>query len=335
MNRPLLVIALVIAVILGAIIFAEEQRVSGLAARVDALSASLASAQEDAGREREEAERLREQLAASSGSPRERGTEVVDLAEADPDPQSFGADPSGAPASENKPAAFMKGIAQMFSDPEMRKSLKAQQTMGIGMMYADLFKKLGLSPVENEQLADILAERQMELSTAAMSSISEGKPPGEEQMKATTETQKRYEEQLKATLGEKGYATLQNYEKTMGDRVMLQQYDGAFSAAGAPLAATDRESLLKIMEEERLRMPATPFDATNRNPQAQIEALGSEESVKSFVSSQAEMNARVLDRARQTLSPQQVTALEKVQAQMMEMISAQMKMSRAMFQPGK
>jgi len=229
----------------------------------------------------------------------------------------------------------MKGLAEMFTNPEMRKSVKAQQLMGVRTMYGDLFKKLGLSPEDNEQLADIIAERQMDISTAAMGAMASGDRPTEKGTARIGETQKRYDEQLKAILGEEKYATLQNYEKTIGERFMLQQYEGAFSAVGTPLASSDREALLSIMEEERLRTPATAFDAANQNPQAQMAALSSEDAVKTYVSSQAEMNARVLERARQTLSASQVAALEKVQGQMMEMISAQMKMGRAMFPQNK
>ena len=222
----------------------------------------------------------------------------------------------------------MKNLAKMYTDPEMKKSMKAQQSVGIRMMYGDLFKQLGLSPQESEQLADILAERQMEISGAAMAAMTADGAPDPDQSKKVTDTTQHYNEQLKATLGDANYAKFQDYEKTMGDRFMMQQYEGQFATVGAPLESAQREALLNIMQEERLKMPESPFNQNNANPQAQLEALQDQGTIDQYFAQQEDLNRRVLARARQTLSVDQVAALEKIQQQMMELQRGQMKMSR-------
>ena len=49
-----------------------------------------------------------------------------------------------------------------------------------------------------------------------------------------------------------------------------------------------------------------------------------------YMSAHDAMNRRVLGRARQTLSEEQILALERAQQQMREMMRAQIEMSRAM-----
>ena len=223
----------------------------------------------------------------------------------------------------------MKNLAKMFTDPEMKKSMKAQQSMGIRMMYGDLFKKLGLSPQDTEQLADILADRQMEISGAAMSAMTaDGKPDPDQSQKVTDSTQ-HYDELLKATLGDANYGKFQDYEKTMGDRFMMQQYDGQFATAGAPLEAAQREALLDIMQDERLKMPAVAFQPRQRQPTWHKSMRSATRvAIDQFFAQQEELNRRVLARARQTLSVDQAAALQKIQQPMLELQRGQMKMSQ-------
>lgn len=329
MNKTLLVLALAIAAGIGSVVYFEEQRISDLQRVLRSLRASIASLNEDADRDRAELKRLRDQLDAVQLAANTLANGGARGSPEDPAP--------GSPAAGNLTAGsgqqrdFMKGLAKMFTDPEMKKTMKAQQAMGIRMMYGDLFKKLGLSPEENEQLVDILAERQMELTSAAMKAMNDGGKPQEEKSVAMTESQQRYEEQLKTTLGEENYQTLQTYEKSMGDRFMLQQFDGQFAAAGAPLESGQRDTLLGIMQEERAQMPPDLFNPAERNPKAQMAALNSDAAIDKYVTAQEAMNRRVLDRARETLSAEQIVALERSQQQMLEMMRAQMKMSRTMF----
>ena len=330
MNKTLLVLTLAIAAGVGAVLYFEEQRISDLQRVIRSLRASLASLNDDAEQDRAELKRLREQLEAmqlaANTAPKQDATGAVEERTAG----SSGA-ASAPEAAAGQPRDFMKGLAQMFTDPEMKKTMKAQQAIGIRMMYGELFKQLGLSPEENEQIIDILSERQMEISSAAMKAMNAGGKPDEADQAKVTEAQQRYDEQLKATLGDEKYQTLQNYEKTIGDRFMLQQFEGQFAAAGAPLEPAQRETLLGIMQEERAQMPPSAFDPGQRDVKAQMDALNSEGSIDKFVSAQEAMNRRVIERARQTLSNEQVIALEKSQQQMLEMMRAQMKMSRAMF----
>ena len=324
MNKFLSIVLTVLALGLGAVIWGQRRDLAALESELKALAADRAA---QAGADRAEIEKLHAQIATYREEADALHKKNASLASAAPADAAAANAP--APVGGGNPQVkMMQAMAKMFTDPEMKKSMKAQQAMGVRMMYGDLFKQLGLSPQDAEQLADILAERQMEMSAAAMSAMGADGKLNPDMAAKTQEATKHYDEQLKATLGDANYQKLQNYEKSMGDRFMMQQYDGQFAAAGTPLEPRQREALLGIMQDERLHLPESPFNQTGGNPQAQFDALKDDGAMDKYFAQQEEMNRRVLERARQTLSADQVAALQKAQQQMLEMMRGQMKMSR-------
>lgn len=286
-----------------------------------------------ADRNRDEIRRLRGQLDVfKKESEQLRGRLATDSARG-------GAAPSTQKTDGEKSAGgpqFMKGLAKMFTDPEMKKSMRVQQLVGIRMMYGDAAKELGLTPEDAEQLMEILADRQMDISASAMANMDSNAPDKDTQTKKLAETQKRYTEQLQSVLGEERYKKFQAYEGSIGDRFMLQQFEGQFAASGSPLEVAQKDKLLGLMREERVKTPADAKSLMNNtNPQQQMEALQSDEAIGKFVSGQEEFNRRVLNRARDVLNADQVATLEKVQQQQLEFMKVQVKMSRELLGVGK
>lgn len=337
MNKSSFVLLATIAAGFGAVMYFEEQRVAELERLAESMHAGGAelTAQCDRNREeirhlrdqveifKKESEQLRKKLAAGDGH--SGGTT----------PPSAGATKDAGKQADGGPQ-FMKGLAKMFTDPEMKKSMRVQQLVGIRMIYGDLAKELGLSPEDGEQLMEILADRQMALSASAMANMDPNAPDKEAKKKEMAETQKRYTEQLQSVLGDERYKKFQSYEGSVGDRFMLQQFEGQFAASGAALQPAQKEGLLSLMREERSKMPADRSGIMNStNPQQQFDALKSDDAIGAFVSNQEEFNRRVLNRARDVLNADQVATLEKVQQQQVEFLKVQMKMSRELLGVGK
>lgn len=240
------------------------------------------------------------------------------------------------PADKAAPGKeFMKGLAKMFSDPEMKKTMRGQQKMGMRMMYGELIKQLNLDPQKAEELLDILADRQLDLASAGMNALDKNNPDRKEQMARNEEKSRLYDEQLKAALGEDNFATMKEFEKSMGDRMMLQQFEGTFASSGAPLEPTQKDQLLQLMAAERAKMPAKLNLTNNTNASEQVEAIQSDESVAQIMNAQKDFQGRVLAGARQFLSPEQLQALEKVNKQQMEFMENQIKMSKQFLGLGK
>ena len=248
-----------------------------------------------------------------------------------------GADPAKAGAdtdAEKKPEGnWLKGIAKMFNDPAMKKSMRAQQAFGIRMMYGDLAKELGLSSQDANLVFDLLADRQMDMSTKAL-----GGDGDESKLEANAaEAQKSksdYDAEIKNILGEERMKKFEDYERTAGERMMLQQYQQSLSGSGTPLDDGQRKTLLGIMSEERLRQPATPLDSGSKDVTGAMKALRSGEGFDQAIASQRDMNQRVLARARTVLSADQIVSFETAQKQMLDMQEMGLKMGKAMMGGG-
>ena len=175
----------------------------------------------------------------------------------------------------------------------------------------------------------------MEMATAGMKAFGTGELDAqtiEASGKVTSAARADYDEQLKSLLGDDKFARFQDYEKTMGERLAVDQLQRQLAAGGTPLEGQQSQQLLGIMKEERLRSPASPFDAANKNSVEQLRALRSEEAVDGWIQSQQDFDRRVLDRARTVLSLDQVLALENAQKRQMEMKQMGVRMSREWMQ---
>jgi hypothetical protein len=239
--------------------------------------------------------------------------------------------PKATPAAETAKAEGSGGnpMSKMFSDPGMRKLMRQQQGVALQMFYADLNKQLGLDETRRDELNALLKERQEALFDAGMAMMADG---GDEKVakKAAEETdaiQGRYTKQLKELLGD-SYPAFEAYEKSLPDRMAVQQYQMQFSAAGQSLSDEQRAGLLQIMSEERAKSPPNPF--AGGGAKNQLAVMQSDEALHSFLADQDALNQRVLARAGTVLTPEQVTQLESFQKQLSQMQAVGMQMGKQM-----
>lgn len=337
-SKPLPVILAVLA--FSALLIAEEQRIGALRKDLAQLQTDAAAAQEQMSADAAELKRLRERSEALAGESEQlrarRGVAATGAPEAGAAPDGSASAVAAAAKTDDK-GGWMKGIAKMFKDPEMKKMMRTQQSMGIRMMYGDLAKELGLSPAESDKVMELLADRQMDASEKAMKTMDEaGQDPaklaeaGKEAQQAVTD----HDAKLAAALGPEKMAKLNEYERTMGDRMALQQYTASFSAAGQPLEETQRAGLLQIMKEERMKVPAGPLDPGNKDVAASMKAMQTGEGLDKSLETQRQLQQRVFSRAHTVLTPDQMTAFEAAQKQQIQMQEMGVKMGKAMFGGG-
>lgn len=335
MNKLPLTLAGVIAIGLGGVLVAQSQSKASLQRAVASLQREVQSLKTEAEKDhrliaeltakndvyKNESESLRQNLAGGGGA-------------ADKSVPSTGGAVKEGEKSEGGPGSFMKGVAKMFTDPEMKKAMRGQQSMMVRMMYADLAKELGLAPEEADQLIELLTERQMGMAAQSMELMGDGGADAkklEESGKSINASRKEYDAQINALLGEERAKKFAEYERSIGDRMQMQQVQQAFTASGVPLQDSQRDGLLAIMKEERLKTPASPFDASNKDVSAQMKALQNADAVDKAMQQTQDFNTRVLTRARTVLTPEQINAFEAAQKQQLEMMQLGMKMSREMF----
>ncbi len=241
----------------------------------------------------------------------------------------------GTPPPEKAGNGMMEGIAKMFSTEDGKKMMRSQMAMGLKMQYGGLAKDLKLDPKVADQVMALLGDRQAALTEATFSAMKNGMldEAAAKDIAAKSEAlQKDYDEKLKVVLGEQGASQLKDYERTLGDRMMLTMHDQQFSAAGAPLEQAQRDSLLQIMKDERLKTPATPFDAANSGDSSKaFAAMRDDAAVEKWLKQEEDYQQRVLQAAPNTLNPDQVNALRDSFKQQLEMQRFGVKMGKEMF----
>ncbi len=334
MKHLPLILAAVVAIGCGAVAFSQHE--SNAALR-NALAAADAKAAAEQARLADELAKLR----AQNDIYKNESTDLrKKLAEKIAAPDAVVSADAAEPAKEGEPKKkednnFMSGIAKMYKDPEMKKVMRAQQAMGIRMMYSDLAKELGLSPDEATRVMELLADRQMAISAKSMEAFGGGGETDpakmEEVGKTIASSREEYDAQLKSVLGDAKMAKLTDYERSLGDRMQLNQIQQSLSATGTALKDNEKQGLLNIMKEERQKSPANVFDPANKDVSAQMKALQSEDSVNQLIQSSEDFNDRVLARARTVLSPDQTNAFETAQKQQLDMMKMGVKMGAAMF----
>jgi hypothetical protein len=229
--------------------------------------------------------------------------------------------PKDAP-TENKAADFAKGLSEMFKGEEGKKMLRTQSEFGARMVYGDWIK--GLDPATSDAVMSLLTDRQTALATVGMEALSSG-----DQLATAAkskEVKDEYDKKLKAMVGDAKMSELEGYERTAGDRMMFAQVESQFATSGAPLSAEQRNGVLSLMQQERLKLPPSAFERGNDNPAEAMKAMQDEKAVAAWIAREEQLDAAVVAKSNQVLSPDQVSILEKSLKQMSEMKKFGMKM---------
>jgi uncharacterized protein YbaA (DUF1428 family) len=327
MNKLLPVLLGVIALALGAALYHTMREADSLRAQLSELQAKSEAKLVE---RQAEVTRLQEQnevFKSESTQLREKLATVAKSA----------ANPSGADGTKGdgkkEDGNWMKGFTKMFNDPEMKKAMRSQQSFGVRMMYGDLAKELGLTTEEANLVLDLIVDRQM-----AVSSKTFGADGDASKLEANAaEAQKvaaDYEAEMKNMLGDERMKKFQQYERTTGERMSLQQYQQSLASAGMPLDDGQRQSLLDIMVDERLKQPPSALEPGNKDVAGAMKAMQSGEAFDRMMTQQRELNQRVLTKARALLSADQTNALETAQKQFLDMQEMGMKMGKAMMSGG-
>jgi hypothetical protein len=217
-----------------------------------------------------------------------------------------GMPPGQAPEMRN----FMQGFARQLDDPEVRKTMKANQQMQIAGLYDSLFKKLNLSEEDSKLVAEMLADRNFTALDQGRKLLN-GKADDASIKAVRSEIEKtktESDEKLKGMLGEEKFKELTAFEQTVGDQRALDSVSRAFDRKNISMQPQQKEALANIMREERLKNPTNDIPDLGGGPGMAV--LYSEEEVKSRQQQEDAYQSNVLNRASQAgLSPDQVNAL--------------------------
>ncbi len=271
--------------------------------------------------ERDDAKKKAQQIAAAGGEAAEAGSTAKNSGQK----QQF--DVRG----------MMQGFAKQMDKPETRKAMTQMSERMVSGAYAPLYKKLGISEQDSKLISELLAERNFTALDKGRK-LLDGKSTDDASMAAVRSevqaTKAEYDAKLKGVLGEQSFNELTAYEQTVGDRHALDFFDRNFQQKDQPLQQQQRDSLLNVMSEERLKNPSSEIPDLGGGPgmamlMTDAEATAQQQKEEAY-------QARVLSRAPQAgLTPDQVNILQDSFKQRNEMRNMGRVMSRAFIGGGK
>jgi hypothetical protein len=136
---------------------------------------------------------------------------------------------------------------------------------------------------------------------------------------------------IKELLSEEDYAVYEEYMDTQAERMQVQMFKQSLAGQGAESLTLDQEdALIRVMNEERKNFKyTTDYDdeQTGMNPE-----LFTEELLDQHVKEMSALQERYIERAREVLSEQQLTAFIANMEQQFAMQKMGMEMAKSMFQ---
>lgn len=237
----------------------------------------------------------------------------------------IGAEAALAKAGGNQAGGGISGTAleKFFKDPAMKKMMEDQQKTFIKNEYGDLVKQLKLTPAQADQFFTLLADQQASNMDRGFKIMSGGASAAEIG-KAAQDSMASNDAQMRALLGDDGFAQYKDYSESLVDRTLLNQMLPSFS--DDPLTSDQQKQLLQIMRTARqssspvpgqAEAPANPGDFTGNMDRA--------------MEQQEQANAQVLQQASAFLSPEQLQTLGNSQSNFISMQKASMTMMQSMF----
>ncbi len=247
-----------------------------------------------------------------------------------------GATAAGGPQPQLDFRGMLGNFAKGFDDPEQRKVFKAMQERLATSAYDQLFKKLGLSEQDSKLVAEIIGERNFMAMDKGRKILS-GKPDDAALAavrKDVEATKAEYDSKLRAVLGAEKFGELGAYEQGIGDQRTLERLSRDFERKGQPLEEQQRESLARIMREERMKSPGNEIPDLGGGPGMQL--LMNDAEIKAQQQEEEQTQKRVLARSSEAgLSLDQVNTLQESYKQRNEWRTFGRAMGRAFILPQK
>lgn len=212
------------------------------------------------------------------------------------------AEREAATARSNAPSA-LSGIT---ADPAMRKTIRDQQKVGLGMIYKEFGKRAGLSAEAGEKLTELLADDVMENIDRITEVLREGKSPAEmDRVFAAQEAALR--EKVKELLGPEAYTQYLDYTKNLAALVTAEQFKGMMTGEKEEKDAKAKQlyQLLQVETEQTLASMGLPPDYQTV-PSLNFRNFASETEAEKNLKLLGDIYERAAARADSILSPQEI-----------------------------
>jgi RNA polymerase sigma factor (sigma-70 family) len=130
----------------------------------------------------------------------------------------------------------LKEKIAVMANPEVQRTRIEMERLSLGIRYSQLYRNLNLTPEQITRFEARWVESRMESADIFSAAQANGVAPNDPAILALAgEAKKKYEEDLRAVLGETGYAELTRYERSYPAREAVGALSGNLAFAGTPL----------------------------------------------------------------------------------------------------
>jgi hypothetical protein len=242
-----------------------------------------------------------------------------------------------AKAEAAKPGKKGNALSEMFSNPEMKEMMKGQQKLVLGPMvdkiFGPFFQQANMNDEQKAFMKDLLLKKLLVGAESGLDLLNGDLDPAKRQEIANKikDDTAAYDKQVKEYLGDSVYPQFQQYEKSQGDRMQLDQFSQQIAAGGTALSPTQAQQLIEAMGQQREGFKWTTDFSDQAKMTANMSDYLTEEKLTRFADEKARYDQEMLARAQNILTPEQYTAYEKFVAAQRQMQVAGMKIAAQMF----
>jgi hypothetical protein len=206
----------------------------------------------------------------------------------------------------------------LLNNPDFRK-LQATTIKGqLAPRYAPLFKELNLPPDQLAQFQNLLVEKQQAMADAMAAAREQGISPMSDPQafhQALDDAQNSLNDQIHSVLGDSGYNQYQQYEQTQPERNLVTQLQQSLSYTSAPLSDAQANQLIQLLQQEAAQASAAGAAAAPGKSGYAVMVSPQNGVTVSLNGPPPAIDSQVLSQAQGFLSPQQMQALQEMQAQ--------------------
>ncbi len=209
------------------------------------------------------------------------------------------ADTPAKPSRSNHPS-----FSFLMNNPEVVKAWNLRERAQLDERFAALFKQLNLSPAQLDSFKNLLVERQTVAMDIYATARDKGLDPNtnrDEIKKLIADSRTEVDQNIKAALGDTGYQQYQNYQNTQSQRAVVSQLDQRLSYSATPLTSAQSDFLVKA-----LSAPTTAGNAATDTGGGGPPWGGRDG---------APITDAVIQQAKNVLVPDQIIALQQIQAE--------------------
>jgi RNA polymerase sigma factor (sigma-70 family) len=221
-------------------------------------------------------------------------------------------------------AAAKKGgnWAEMMKDPAVLEMMRGPMDKTNRKQYAPLVKQLGLDDDQAEKFYKILLNHEMNGMEQRADLMAAGNMAGMKQL--GEDLKKQMNASLEDLLGAGGFAQYQDFESTIGDRVMMERMKEDF--VDNPLTDEQQQQLMQTMKSAR-----SAAGGDGSDPAGGFSVANSGAATEQVIQRQQNINQQVLQQAAAYLSPAQLQTLGTSQSNMISMQQAGYTLAQKMY----